>query len=125
MEQIFINVLLVFIEILIVGTVGLSVWSHVRSVKLRDSADKNKNSIPMVKIAAWIAFAIWVVYLITEIFTDSDSININGKLYDDSLWLHISDIVLNTAIVIFTLAALAVCCGYLHTYLLHKTKKIQ
>ena len=125
MEQIFINVLLVVLEILIVGTVGLSVWSHVRSVRMRDAADKNKHSIPMVKIAGWIALALWLVYLVAEMFTDSEPVTINGKLYDDRLWLHFSDVVLNTAIVIFTLAALAVCCGYLHTYRLHKTKKIQ
>ena len=121
--ELFTGILLIVIEVLILATVALALWSSYKSAKLRREARKGQVASPTVKIVVCIAVVLWVAYVIVELFQRAQPIKINGKLYDDTLWIHLSDIVLNTAIIMFLTAVGTIACGYINTYRLRKVKE--
>lgn len=121
--ELFTSVLLVVIELLILATVALALWSSYKSAKLRREAKKGQVANPMVKIVVGVVAALWLAYVVVELLLTAQPMMINGKLYDDSLWIHLSDIVLNTAIIMFLIAAGTIAYGYLNTYRLRKVKE--
>lgn len=121
--ELFTSVLLVVIELLILATVALALWSSYKSAKLRREARKGQVANPTVKIVVGVVAALWLAYVVVELLLTAQPMMINGKLYDDSLWIHLSDIVLNTAIIMFLIAAGTIAYGYLNTYRLRKVKE--
>lgn len=121
--ELFTSVLLVVIELLILATVALVLWSSYKSAKLRREAKKGQVANPTVKIVVGVVAALWLAYVVVELLLTAQPMMINGKLYDDSLWIHLSDIVLNTAIIMFLIAAGTIAYGYLNTYRLRKVKE--
>jgi hypothetical protein len=121
--ELFTSVLLVVIELLILATVALVLWSSYKSAKLRREARKGQVANPTVKIVVGVVAALWLAYVVVELLLTAQPMMINGKLYDDSLWIHLSDIVLNTAIIMFLIAAGTIAYGYLNTYRLRKVKE--
>ena len=121
--ELFTGILLIVIEVLILATVALALWSSYKSAKLRREARKGQVANPTVKIVVCIAVVLWVAYVIVGLFQRAQPIKINGKLYDDTLWIHLSDIVLNTAIIMFLTAVGTIACGYINTYRLRKVKE--
>lgn len=115
--------LLIVIELLILATVALALWSSYKSAKLRREARKGQVANPTVKIVVGVVAALWLAYVVVELLLTAQPMMINGKLYDDSLWIHLSDIVLNTAIIMFLIAAGTIAYGYLNTYRLRKVKE--
>ena len=121
--ELFTSVLLVVIELLILATVALALWSSYKSAKLRREARKGQVANPTVKIVVCVVAVLWLAYVVVELLLTAEPMMINGKLYDDSLWIHLSDIVLNTAIIMFLIAAGTIAYGYLNTYRLRKVKE--
>ena len=121
--ELFTSVLLVVIELLILATVALALWSSYKSAKLRREAKKGQVANPTVKIVVGVVAVLWLAYVVVELLLTAEPMMINGKLYDDSLWIHLSDIVLNTAIIMFLIAAGTIAYGYLNTYRLRKVKE--
>lgn len=121
--ELFTSVLLVVIELLILATVALALWSSYKSAKLRREARKGQVANPTVKIVVGVVAVLWLAYVVVELLLTAQPMMINGKLYDDSLWIHLSDIVLNTAIIMFLIAAGTIAYGYLNTYRLRKVKE--
>lgn len=121
--ELFTSVLLVVIELLILATVALVLWSSYKSAKLRREARKGQVANPTVKIVVGVVAVLWLAYVVVEFLLTAQPMMINGKLYDDSLWIHLSDIVLNTAIIMFLIAAGTIAYGYLNTYRLRKVKE--
>jgi hypothetical protein len=121
--ELFTSVLLVVIELLILATVALVLWSSYKSAKLRREARKGQVANPTVKIVVGVVAVLWLAYVVVELLLTAQPMMINGKLYDDSLWIHLSDIVLNTAIIMFLIAAGTIAYGYLNTYRLRKVKE--
>lgn len=115
--------LLIVIELLILATVALALWSSYKSAKLRREARKGQVANPTVKIVVCVVAVLWLAYVVVELLLTAEPMMINGKLYDDSLWIHLSDIVLNTAIIMFLIAAGTIAYGYLNTYRLRKVKE--
>lgn len=121
--ELFTSVLLIVIELLILATVALALWSSYKSAKLRREAKKGQVANPTVKIVVGVVAVLWLAYVVVELLLTAEPMMINGKLYDDSLWIHLSDIVLNTAIIMFLIAAGTIAYGYLNTYRLRKVKE--
>lgn len=121
--ELFTSVLLIVIELLILATVALVLWSSYKSAKLRREARKGQVANPTVKIVVCVVAVLWLAYVVVELLLTAQPMMINGKLYDDSLWIHLSDIVLNTAIIMFLIAAGTIAYGYLNTYRLRKVKE--
>ena len=121
--ELFTSVLLIVIELLILATVALALWSSYKSAKLRREAKKGQVANPTVKIVVGVVAVLWLAYVVVELLLTAQPMMINGKLYDDSLWIHLSDIVLNTAIIMFLIAAGTIAYGYLNTYRLRKVKE--
>lgn len=121
--ELFTSVLLIVIELLILATVALALWSSYKSAKLRREARKGQVANPTVKIVVGVVAVLWLAYVVVELLLTAQPMMINGKLYDDSLWIHLSDIVLNTAIIMFLIAAGTIAYGYLNTYRLRKVKE--
>lgn len=121
--ELFTSVLLIVIELLILATVALALWSSYKSAKLRREARKGQVANPTVKIVVCVVAVLWLAYVVVELLLTAEPMMINGKLYDDSLWIHLSDIVLNTAIIMFLIAAGTIAYGYLNTYRLRKVKE--
>ena len=121
--ELFTSLLLVVIELLVLATVALTLWSSYKSARLRREARKDQVVNPTVKIVVAVAALLWLAYVVVELLLTAEPMMINGKPYNDSLWIHVTDIVLNTAGVMFLLAAGTIAYGYINTYRLRKEKK--
>ena len=91
-------------------TILLTVISAVRGV-VRRKGETKSNGI-RVRLLAWgIGLATAVVLLLTFLLADTTPLVINGKSFDDGLWLRISDMLINSSIILMLVAALGVAFG--------------
>ena len=109
-SPLFVEILIIGIYVLLAATLLLAVWSMLRSLRLRDHQPKTMG-IPAGKIA-WGVFAMMTGLLITTcLLADTSFIYINGKAYDDPVWLRISDMLINTSAILIIVAVICVIAG--------------
>ncbi len=108
-SPVFIDMLLGCIYVLLIVTLGLTIWSMVRSLSMRERASKIQG-IPARRIA-WGVFALLAVTLVlTCLLADTTPLTINGHAFTDTFWLRVSDMLINSSII---LMAVAVICAVL------------
>ena len=104
-SPLFIDIVLYTIYVLLAAAVLLTVWSVVRGFR-RCGGTKVRgyeNGVPVRRIA-WLTVGVLVVTLVVTWLTASTQpLNINGKTYADVFWLRISDMLINTAIVLIVM----------------------
>jgi hypothetical protein len=105
-SPLFIDILLIVIYAMLAGAIGLVAWSAFRSLKKRGSQTVDLG-FPAKRIVWGVAALLFITLSITSLFADTTPIIINGKTYSDAFWLRISDILINTSLV---LIVAAVCC---------------
>jgi hypothetical protein len=99
----FVDLLLWTVYVLLAITVGLTLWSMLRS----PSRLWKGGTLP-----AWIAFALLVLTLaVTCLLANTTPIVINGKTYADALWLRVSDMLIYTSLFLIFVAVLGVAFG--------------
>jgi hypothetical protein len=109
-SPLFVEILIISIYVLLTATLLLAVWSMLRSLRLRDRQPKTMG-IPEGKIA-WGVFALMTGLLVgTYLLADTSYIYTNGKAFTDPLWLRISDMLINTSIVLISIAVICVIAG--------------
>ena len=119
MEQILINVLIVLMEVLVVVTLGLAIWSRVSSVRKRSDEERSR----LDKTGRWVALAWVLLFVILPLFASKTPILVNGNPYDDVWWLKTTDVMIYMSLLMLAAAASAIIYGYVHTYRLRKVKE--
>ena len=103
-SPLFIDIVLYTIYVLLAAAVLLTVWSVVRSYsKCEARGTRFENGVPVRRIA-WLTAGVLVVTLaVTWLTASTQPLNINGKIYADAFWLRISDMLINTALVLIVI----------------------
>ncbi len=109
-SPVFIDVLLGCIYVLLIATLGLTVWSMVRSLTMRERPSKVQG-IPARRIA-WGVFALLVATLaLTCLLADTTPMTINGHAFTDTFWLRVSDMLINSSLILMIVAIVCTILG--------------
>ena len=111
-SPLFIDILLYAIYAMIAVVIGLSAWSMLRSVLKQDKSDARSNGIPTRRIAIITAAVLLVSLVLTGLLASTRPLTINGKAFNDEFWLRISDMLINTSVVLIIIAVIGAVIGY-------------
>jgi hypothetical protein len=98
------NVLLVFMFLLFVGTVGVVAWSMFTSLKKRGKGESVYNGIPVKRNAYIVSIGTILLLLITLLLASTSPMMINGKEYADAGWLKIADMFIWSSLILILVA---------------------
>jgi hypothetical protein len=106
-----IDIELTVMYVAIFAAVAFSVWSVIRSLRLRDKSQSIVNNIPVTKIAYGCAALLVVCLLLTFLVGSSDPMTVNGQSYTNKFWLKATDMFIFTSLILAIVAAIAVLFG--------------
>ena len=109
-SPLFIDIVLYTIYVLLAAAVLLTVWSVVRGFRRSGGLKVRgyENGVPVHRIA-WLTAGVLVVTLaVTWLTASTQPLNINGKTFADAFWLRISDMLINTALVLVVIVSAVV-----------------
>ena len=110
-SPLFINLLLISIYVLLAATLGLTAWSMVHSLRQRDR--KQSRGI----FSGWIAWGVVALLVATLFLTcltaSTQPLMINGETFDNPFWLRVSDMLINSSLVLIVVAAICTLLGIL------------
>ena len=107
----FTDAILILSYLLMLLTLAVGLWSIVRGLKLRGKTDAKDNNIPVKAIGYIIFVGAIVLLVLTFLAGSAQPLTINGVKYNDWLWLKVSDMFINTSLVMLLLAVAAVVYG--------------
>ncbi len=102
-DPVFIDILLGTLYVMLVLVTLLVVWSAVRSLRLREGKELDWG-FPSKRIAWGVAILVVATLAITALLADTTPLVINGKMYTDTLWLRIGDMMIWTSAVLIVVA---------------------
>ena len=92
-SPVFVSIVLYTIYALLLLAVGLTVWSVVRSIRMQGKKPGARS--------IWGTLALLVVTLVaTWLLGSTKPLSVNGRIFDNSSWLRISDMLILTPIVL-------------------------
>ena len=106
-SPLFIDVLLTSIYALLALTLGLTVWSMLRTLQMRNR-ERLTMGIPAKRIAWGVALLLIATLALTALTADTQPLTINGQTYDSRFWLRVSDMLINTSTVLIVVAVMCV-----------------
>lgn len=107
----FTDAVLWFIYILVAGACVAAFCSLIRAVRQRNGADNVVNNLPAAKIKRGTFLLLAVLLALTFLLGSTEPVLVNGVKYTDSVWLKLTDMFLNTSVVLIVIAALGVAFG--------------
>lgn len=111
-SPLFIDILLYIIYGMTLIALGLTVWSGVRSMRQQDKSDTRSNGIPVRRIALITVALLVVTLLLTCLLASTSPLTINGKPFSDKFWLRVSDMFINTSLILIIVAFIGAIIGY-------------
>lgn len=103
--------LILMIALLVVAAI-IGFLAVIAGLRKRDSSDKNVNGVPAAKISMITFEFTFVMLLLTFVFGSTDSMTINGHQFSDVVSLKLTDMFVQTSIVMIVVAVAAVIFGY-------------
>ena len=104
----FVEILLVLMYVLLTLAVVATVFSIVRTVKVRGKDFGVSNGVPAMRIALT-TFGLLLILLALTFLAGSDApLLINGEEYADGLWLKISDMFINSSLILLLICSVLV-----------------
>lgn len=110
-EVILSSIVIILLEVVIALTIGVSLWSVVRSFLNRDRRQGSSNGVPVAVISRCVAIGVLLLLVLTFLLGSSSPITINGEPYDSAVWLRLSDMFVVSVYVMLFLAVAAVVAG--------------
>lgn len=105
------DVMLIASYILMAGALVAVGFSIARSVKCHSLQSSDSGGVPVAKIS-YGCIGLTVLCLVVTFLTGSaETMKINGEDYDNWFWLKATDMLVNTSIVLFVVAAAGVAYG--------------
>ena len=109
-SPVFVDLLLWLIYVLLAAVLGLSIWSVVRSHRLRDHHSR-ENGVPAARIV-WGVVVLFVVTMgLSWLLASTEPVVVNGRLFDSVFWLRISDMLIYSSAVLMLAAVGCVLYG--------------
>lgn len=105
------DMLLWYIYVLVFVTLVITVVSVVHDLRLRAKDNIIANGVRASRIA-WLTAALLAVSLVlTFALGSSEPLSVNGRVFSSAIWLRLTDMFINTSIVLFVVAIVAVAFG--------------
>ena len=99
-SELFVDMVLWAVYLLLAGTVGVAVWSSVHGVRTHarnvDPLATRHTSMIGYATAGFVA----VTLLLTCLFASTQPVQSNGQPFTDALWLRLSDMFIYTSILL-------------------------
>jgi len=95
---------------LLVAAFVVSMISVIHGIRMHAGDDRLSNGIPAMRIAWCIGVLLASSLLITFLFGSSEPLIVNGRRFTSAFWLKLTDMFINTSIVLGVIAVAAV--GY-------------
>ncbi len=103
-DPLFTDVIIVFMEFLVVATACCAVWSLVRGLKIRGKGEKQENNVPVKKIGYSVAAGTALLLILTFLLGSSDPMSVNGVPYTQVFWLKAADMLITSSLVLMAVA---------------------
>lgn len=107
----FTDVLIVFMELLVVLAMGCAVWSMTRSLKVRGKSEAYENNVPIKKIGYVVSWGTAALLLLSFLLGSAHSMVINGVEYTDEFWLKTADMLIVSSLLLIVVAIGAMAYG--------------
>lgn len=106
------DALLILMIVLLAVSIIVGVVAVIKGLRKRDPGDKTVNGVPAARISLITFGLTFFILLVTFIFGSTDSMMINGHQFTDAVALKITDMFVQTSLVMIVLAIVAVIFGY-------------
>ena len=110
------DVLLGFMWGLLVITVLASIVAVIRGIQRANGSEDVTNGISARKITYTTYGVTALILLLTFIFGSTQVMVVNGQNYTDSFWLRMTDMFVNSSLILLVLAAVVVAIGATRYY---------
>lgn len=108
-SPLFTDLIIVLAFIFLIAALALVIVSRVHSFKVGHKIDV-VNGVPVRKIS-WGVFAcvVLVMAIFALLWPVSEEIVINGNAYGDGLWMHITNMFVNTSLLLIVVGVVVIC----------------
>lgn len=106
-----VDIILIVVYLMLTATVGVLIFSVVRSGSMGGKSFMVVNGIPVGKISAAIAVALVAVLGITFTLGSDNVLSVNGKTYSECFWLKAADMFIYTSALMLIAASALVVYG--------------
>ena len=119
-EPKFTNVILWFMMLVLVLAIVVIVWAVAVAFLKRGKGQKAVNKVPVAAISAAVVVATVVIMVGAFVLGSSSVVDVNGKNYEDPMWLKAADMFVISSLVLMILATAAVAFAAIRSYLNRK-----
>lgn len=105
-EPQFTDTLLIYMYVIVTVAVVIMIISIGYSAWRRGWTIKVKCGVPVTAIVVGVLALLVITMLTTFMLADTNAMTIGGKPYEDTLWLRLSDMFINTTLVLLVVAVL-------------------
>lgn len=96
--------------LLLAGGIAVAVWATVRSLR-HQRHEAAHHHVPARRIAIGTTILTLACVVVTFLAGSTKPLQSNGTLFADATWLRLTDMFINTALVLMLVAALCVACN--------------
>ena len=108
----FTGVLLVFLLLMLLGTLGVAVCSLLNSLKRRNRGEKYSNGIPVARLSYGTIGLTAILLGATYLLGSSSALPVNGTLFREAGWLRAADMFIVTSLLLMLVAFAAILAGW-------------
>ena len=94
------DITLAIVYVMLLAAVAATLFSIVRTLRLRRKEDDSRNGVPTVRIAWTVAGAFAACLLITFMLGSTTPVVTNGQTFDDTFWLRTTDMLIYTSLIL-------------------------
>ena len=110
------DVVLALMLLLVVGTMGVTIWAIVSALKKRGNEGAWDNNVPARRITYSVVIVTLLLLALGFVLGSSATMLINGQPFNDVFWLKTADMFIICGLVLLLLAVCAVVFGATRYY---------
>lgn len=96
----------------LVAAIAVVAWSTILTVRNRIKSGKNGEDKALRRVALSIVVGTLIVLLLAILLSSADALSINGKPYENALWLRLADVFTISAGILLVVAVLSLLLGW-------------
>lgn len=116
------NVLLGLMAAVGIFAIATLVWAIIVAVRRHKQQDRVVNRVPVALISSVVVAATVGILVIAFLIGSSQGVEVNGKQYDDALWLRTADMFVIASVAMIVLAVGLVAFASIKSYLNKRSK---
>ena len=94
------DIMLWLMYIAMAVAIGVTLWSVVKTLRMRTKDDEVINGVPQTRIAWTTAFCFMACLVVTWLLGSSEPLTTNGTLFTSKFWLKAVDMFIYTSIIL-------------------------